>query len=115
MPSIKYVVINGWLCETSDRCTCGTGGSASGYPGHEHGCGVTNIIKVEDLLVERAVILEKGRHQIRDQVVALWNHLDGWIPGGAYEQLAEALLVDAEVLLEVRRNRRPPVEAPGSY
>ena len=46
----EHLIVNGWLCESSDRCTCGSGGT--GYPGHEPGCGVTNLVEVDKLLNE---------------------------------------------------------------
>ena len=62
----EFTVIAGWLCETSDRCTCGTSGT--GYPGHEQGCGVENLVKVDVLLDERERMqsaLERAREVAR--------------------------------------------------
>jgi len=65
-------------------------------------------------LAEQALI-ERGREEVRQAVLALWNHLNGWIPGGAYKELAKTLGMDPELFLETRKHRKPPVEAPGSY
>jgi hypothetical protein len=60
-------------------------------------------------------LIERGREEVRQAVLALWNRNDGWIPGADYRQLAETLNMDPELFLETRKHRPPPVDAPGSY
>lgn len=46
----RYGVFNGHLVEYTDKCTCGAGGPY----GHEPGCGMEPLGKIEDLLATRA-------------------------------------------------------------
>jgi hypothetical protein len=46
----EYSIMNGWLVEFANACTCYGGGPY----GHESGCGYEPIAKVEDLLAKAA-------------------------------------------------------------
>lgn len=49
--------------------------------------------------------------EVADAVVDLWNGMNGWIPGGAYRELAEVLGVDPDRLIyydmEAKRRHVP--------
>ena len=53
----------------------------------------------------------KTAEDVRNAVVELWNREGGWIPGAAYQRLAEALDVDPRDLIhynwETRTRHRP--------
>lgn len=44
-----------------------------------------------------------------DRVVALWNNSNGWIPGAAYRELAEALGVSTDRLMHYDREAKRQV------
>ena len=48
MSRTEFVIVNGWLCESSDECTCGSGG----FSQHEQYCGIQNVVQVDKLLAE---------------------------------------------------------------
>jgi hypothetical protein len=62
-------------------------------------------------LAEQALI-EQGREEVRQAVLTLWNHLNGWIPGGAYSDLALTLDMNPALFLEIRKKNREPSITP---
>lgn len=54
--------------------------------------------------------------EVAEKVVALWNDCNGWIPGGSYKELAEALGVDPDRLIhfdwDAKRHHYPVPDLP---
>ncbi|QPO17141.1 hypothetical protein SEA_LILBEANIE_63 [Gordonia phage Lilbeanie] len=55
------VIDAGWLAQTVDHCTCGTGGSAQG---HEPGCGAVPLIHISKHLAEIRDYVIRSDHPI---------------------------------------------------
>ena len=64
----EYSVINGYLVERADGCTCAGGTIESSYA-HESGCGWEPIAKIEDLLAGPLVSAE----HVDALALKIWN------------------------------------------
>lgn len=62
-------IVNGWLVQRVDICTCGTGGT--GY-GHEPGCGFEPLITIDNIerLTQQLKDVADYLDQISDQCLA---------------------------------------------
>lgn len=83
-------------------CDCGTDLMVSSYPDEAHRLHVADALLpvLADVRAEAA----RESSDVVHRVVDLWNRGDGWIPGAAYKELAEALGVDASELIGGERN-----------
>lgn len=78
-----YEIINGWLVEASEGCTCAGGGSEVGYA-HEGGCGYQPLSS-DPLVVTAYRSIEPQLAILRASIQAVHDWLDpdsriGWEP-----------------------------------
>lgn len=76
------------------QCICGSDSRFIQFGGHD-----MPWTTFEDHLADVAIRFTSKA------VVDLWNKMDGWIPGASYRDLASALGVHPDILLEARKTR----------
>lgn len=62
-------LVNGWLCVTADSCTCYGGTTVYG---HEPGCGLEHLIRLDDLIAELRR-LQKIEQNVIDGKCECWG------------------------------------------
>ena len=90
----KYSIVNGWLCEAVEGCTCGTG--AVDIP-HKPTCGVVNVVKLDNL-VESVVALTEALDRVREANEAWYDYAGNPAPEFAREMLAASEAVRLAVV-----------------